>query len=140
MNVPDARFRPAEHLKSREAISALFRGGAYTAKAYPLRLVYRFRESGPPQPPVRIGFVASKRAFRHAHDRNHVKRRMREAFRLHKQVLHRALGSHEGTAIDAMLLFTGRELPTQAQITRAWLKLLTKFEAPPPPSPQRVLP
>ncbi len=77
---------------------------------------------------VQIGFVAPKRSFRRAVDRNFVKRRMREAFRLHQEELYAHLSSTK-TILKGMLIFTGRDLPTQAQVHHAWRKLIRKLVA-----------
>ncbi len=122
----DAGLSAEERLKSRAAIEAVFKG-AESEKAYPLRLVFRYVDVVEGQPPARIGFVAPKRAFRRAHDRNFVKRRMREAYRLQKVDLYASLRERQ-RAIEGMLIFTGRELPDQALLHRTWRKLLRRFD------------
>ena len=43
------------------------------------------------EPPVQLLVSVPKKHFKHAVDRNRVKRQVREAFRLHKQTLHDAV-------------------------------------------------
>lgn len=74
-----------------------------------------------------MGFVASKRNFKRAPDRNHVKRRMRESHRLSKCRLYTWLDERD-QYLEGMLIFTGRELPTQKEITHAWHKLLRRLD------------
>lgn len=74
-----------------------------------------------------MGFVASKRNFKRAPDRNHVKRRMRESHRLSKSRLYTWLDERD-QYLEGMLIFTGRELPTQKEITHAWHKLLRRLD------------
>ena len=107
-------------------------------KAYPLRLVYREfpvqdQADNPVHAdalslPVQIGFVASKRSFKRAVDRNFVKRRMREAYRLHKAPLYAYCGQR-AVRLQGMLIFTGRDLPSQNDLHRAWRKLLRRLDA-----------
>ena len=93
-----------------------------SVKAYPLRLVFRKMPVDATRPWIRVGFVASKRSFRRAHDRNFIKRRMREAVRCDIASLEQEL-SAGNMMLDAMLIFTGRDLPDSAQIATAWKKL-----------------
>ena len=129
MNPPDRTLGKPERLKSRKAIAAAF-GTGQTVKAFPLRLVYRVVAPTEGVPPVRIGFVAPKKAFRRAPDRNHVKRRMREAYRLGKAPLYDFLAAR-GVHLEGMLIFTGRELPDQALLHRSWRKLLRRLGSAP---------
>ncbi len=123
----DFSFSASERLKSRKAIGELF-AGAPSVKAYPLRLVYRLQPRTESQDaPAKMAFVASKRNFKRAPDRNHVKRRMRESHRLTKSVLYNWL-DHRDQYLEGMLIFTGRELPTQKEINQAWRKLLRRLD------------
>jgi len=126
-NLLDYRFGESERLKSRKAIGELF-AGSKSAKAYPLRLVYRLLPKEKTQDaPAKMGFVASKRTFKRAPDRNHVKRRMRESHRLTKSRLYSWLDQRD-EYLEGMLIFTGRDLPTQKEITYAWSKLLRRLD------------
>ena len=127
MNFFDQRLRPTERLKSSPAIEAIFQSNT-SVKAFPLLLVYRDVELQEGVPPAQMGFVASKRSFRRAHDRNFIKRRMRESYRYGKVPLYEWL--HErGLGLQGMLIFTGRELPDQNLLDRTWLKLLKRLDS-----------
>lgn len=133
-NFSDHRLRAAERLKSRKAIQSLFGGESLSAKAYPLRLVYRLEprlaqalEGHPEGPPAQLGFVASKRGFRRAVDRNRLKRLMREAYRGGKPELYAWLAEREAR-LYGMLLYTGRGLPAQREVDKAWRKLLRRLD------------
>ena len=62
--------------------------------AFPLRVVYVNKERAHGEVPVQILISVPKKRFKHAVDRNRVKRQVREAYRLHKQVLY--YGCQEG--------------------------------------------
>lgn len=83
-------FDKTEHLKSQNAIDALFATGD-KFMAYPFRVVYAPATRQPDAPPVQVMVVARKRLFKHAVSRNRFKRLLREAYRLHKQPLFDAL-------------------------------------------------
>jgi len=80
------KFRKEERLRSKRAIDDLFRNGS-SFILYPYRVVYRRLPatlSGGRASLVRILFSVPKRRFHKAVDRNLLKRRMREAYRLQK--------------------------------------------------------
>ena len=79
-------FRKARHLCLRKDIEALFEKGNLNAVAFPLRVVWLWKESGEGVP-YQVMVSVSKRKVRHAVDRNRAKRQMREAFRLNQESL-----------------------------------------------------
>jgi len=75
----------SERLKSEKSICRLFETGSHLS-AYPIRLIYQSTRSTD-NFPFKIGFTVPKKNFNRAVDRNLLKRRMREAYRLNKQIL-----------------------------------------------------
>ena len=73
-------------------METLFGGnGSQSMAAFPLRAVYIRKERAQDDAPVQVLVSVSKRHFKHAVDRNRVKRQVREAYRKNKQVLYEAL-------------------------------------------------
>lgn len=80
----------SERLYLRDAISQLFaKGSSFTV--FPYRVTYRvLPEDDAQEARVAIMTVAPKKRFKHAVDRNHVKRLTREAYRISKLSLQEA--------------------------------------------------
>lgn len=77
---------------SRQLIETLFGGKcSHSLATFPLRIVYRTCERRAEDAPVQLLVSVSKRHFKHAVDRNRVKRQIREAWRCHRQMLVEAL-------------------------------------------------
>ena len=73
-----------ERINSRLLIEKLFGGGGSRAmSAFPIRMVYMFGDDNS-LPPAAMMVSVSKRRFKHAVDRNRVKRQIREAYRKNK--------------------------------------------------------
>ncbi len=96
-------FKSVERIKSRKAIEELIlRGvGYYT---YPLRVVFLFRAKSRNEP-LRVAMSVSRRKFKHAVDRNKIKRRLKEAWRLNKELLRESLNKLNLEA-DVLLIYT----------------------------------
>lgn len=74
----------SERLYLRESIDELFKKGS-SFMAYPYRVTWMIKEEcDARESRVAIMTVAPKKRFKHAVDRNHVKRLTREAYRLQK--------------------------------------------------------
>ncbi|MBQ8270871.1 MAG: ribonuclease P protein component [Bacteroidaceae bacterium] len=95
-------FPLKEHLKSKSVIDKLYATGA-SVTAYPLRAV--FIEIMPEAQEVAATILISvaKKRFRHAVDRNLLKRRIREAYRLNKEPFINYLNEHNKKMAVAIL-------------------------------------
>ena len=89
-NPPRHTFRKAERLCSKKRIEGLFANGR-SLSAFPVRVVYQSfapeAETDVSVSNVQVLVSVSKRHFKHAVDRNRLKRLIREAYRLNKHLL-----------------------------------------------------
>lgn len=122
--IANLRFPTTERLKSRKIIDTLFgEGRAYFT--YPLR-VHILSDNLLDIAPLQVVFAVPKRKFRKAVDRNLIRRRMREAWRLTRQPLIEQLIS-EQIALRIMLTYTGKvEDISYARIFAATNKIITR--------------
>ena len=115
-------LKKAERLCGKKAIDALFAGtDSKSLSAYPIRIVFRPTEEAG----IRILVSVSKKRFRHAVDRNRVKRQLREAYRLNKHILASTEQSTPGMDI-AFIWLTDKHQPSDL-ITRKMIMLLEKI-------------
>jgi len=77
-------FNKEERLCSRKLIDLLFKDGS-SFLLYPFRVSYLFADV-PHSFPVQVVINVSKKRFKRAVDRNLIKRRLREAYRIQKQL------------------------------------------------------
>jgi ribonuclease P protein component len=111
-----------ERLKSVKEISKLFESGK-SFLVYPIKVVWVEAASDLPFP-VQAAFSVSKRNFRHATDRNKLKRRMREAYRLNKFLLYEKLSIQK---ISCIFIYIAREELTYAVIGKSMKTALVKL-------------
>ena len=124
-------FTRQERLKSRKTIARLFKEGN-SFVAYPLRVVWleieservRGGERGEEDFTTQVAISVSKRTFKNAVDRNRMKRRIREAYRLHKHEFYEKLADRN---IALMLTFIAKEDLAFAEIEAGVKKMIRKF-------------
>jgi ribonuclease P protein component len=119
-------FSRPERLKSPERIARLFKEGE-SFLAYPLRIVWMALPDAADAPMAQAAFSVSKRTFRSAVARNQIKRRMREAYRLHKAELYAALASSGCPPLELMVLYIAREPLSYAEIGSGMAKVIRKL-------------
>ncbi|MBU6341096.1 MAG: ribonuclease P protein component [Bacteroidetes bacterium] len=109
-------------------LQALFNGGN-SFVSYPLRVVWAYipAEEMPASPyPAQLAVAVSKRHVKTAVARNSIKRRIREAYRLHKPEFYQKLQQFNGP-IGIMLMYVGKELLPFEDIEAGVLKMIRKF-------------
>ena len=105
-------FRKRERMVSNLLIEALFENGSsQSVSAFPLRAVYQTIERREGHAPVQILISVPKKRFKHAVDRNRVKRQIREAYRQHKQILDGII-SEDKLLLIAFIWLSDRHSPT----------------------------
>lgn len=100
-----------ERLKSRKLIDQLFKEGR-NFNLFPYRVYYLFPQTkaSTVNDNLQFGVGVSTRNFKHAVDRNRIKRLTREAYRLQKVPFQELLQSKQ-LAVALFLIYTGKELP-----------------------------
>lgn len=116
------KFTKAERLSSKKEITALFNEGKSFAISH-IRIVYRFLPKQEERPNAILVSVP-KKYFKHAVDRNLLKRRIREAYRLNKGLL-----QNMPARVEFMLLYQKRRIATFAEIEEIVKKALERILA-----------
>lgn len=120
-------FTKAERLNSKKIIDQLFKKGSEKTNSvflYPFRVVCLFQPSNEKKT-ISIIISVSKRLFKKAVDRNLIKRRIREAYRLNKNLIY----SDESIIFpsDIAFIHVGKEILTFEQIENKMKVVLIKI-------------
>ena len=115
----DYKLPRSRILRGRESIQRLFREGR-VLKERNLDMRYFVFSNGPAS--CHIGFIAGKRTGK-AHERNTMKRRMREAYRLHQHLI-RDITESGNISFQGIFIAKKTGVPYQ-EIERECVRLLT---------------
>jgi ribonuclease P protein component len=117
-------FKKEEKLCSQKIIGEIFLSGT-SFLCYPLKVVWK--EEVLPSPfPAQIVFSVPKRLFKRAHDRNLLKRQLREVYRYRKNELYQFLELNN-RKIAIMIVYIAKEKLEFGQIEGAMTKVILKF-------------
>jgi ribonuclease P protein component len=117
-------YNKFEKLKSRKQIELLFAKGK-SISAFPVKVFYLPVDHTPVHP-VQVGVGVSARNFKKAVDRNTIKRRMREAYRLHKLPLHEHLVAQQ-KSVAVFILWIDKQMPTTAALQELMPAVIEKL-------------
>jgi ribonuclease P protein component len=135
--IVNCQLKKSERLTSQLVIDKLFAGGNASMAAFPLRIVFmkvekensnhsESSEYSEKIPPVSILVSVPKKRFRHAVDRNRMKRLVREAYRLNKHILWEALEGKDYRLALAFVCITDT-LPTFYAVNKSMKKALIRI-------------
>jgi ribonuclease P protein component len=118
-------FKKEERLCNKRLIDKLFHSGS-SFLCYPFKASWLYHTE-PQSYPVQILFSVSKKRYKQAVDRNLIKRRMRESYRLHKQQYLYSLLQAADKTIVLSIGYIGKEIVAHDVIEKKMLKLLNQL-------------
>ncbi len=117
-------FHKEERLCSQKVIGDLFLSGT-SFLCYPLKVVWKDEELLTPFH-AQVVFSVPKRLFKKAHDRNLLKRQLREVYRYRKNEFYQVLEDYD-RKIALMIVYIAKEKVEFGHIETAMNKVIAKF-------------
>lgn len=118
------KFGKVYKLCSRKVIGSLFKEGKQL-RSYPFAVHYNLQALDTPVS-FQVVLSAPKRNFKRAHDRNYIKRLLREAMRKEKGELEEWL-KQENKQLALFILYNQRDMPDYHAVEKGMQKLLAKI-------------
>jgi len=115
-------FAKQERICNRNDFNLLFSDGE-SVFSYPFRCVFCKKESD--KVLVRLAVSISKKKFKLATDRNRIKRRIREAYRLEKQELYHFIPKSSIT-LDILIIYTENKILNYPQFRKGIQGMIKK--------------
>ena len=123
---PNNKFPKIEKLKRTKDIDGLFNGGKSIHET-PIRAIYKKKEDSS-KVSLSVGVSVPKKLIKLAVDRNLLKRRMREAYRLNNQQLKQTLLTSE-TQLNVMFVYGSKQILSYIEIEDKIKVILNRFNS-----------
>ena len=120
------KFYKEERLCSKKSLDLLFKNGS-SFLLYPFRVTYFF-VAEPHQFPAQVVINVAKKRYKHAVDRNLIKRRTREAYRLQKQELLYSFLADKPELLLLSLQYVGKQKYEYAFFEKKLAQALKKLQ------------
>lgn len=115
-----------DRLKSKKVIDSLFVDGQ-SQFTYPLKLSYKLLPLQEGESPLLFSVAVPKKKIRLAVRRNKIKRRIREAYRLHKFPLQECVSTMQKQQLVLMFIYIANEVVTYKVIEKSVSQILKKL-------------
>lgn len=125
-NTSKNTLRKRDKLKSSLEIEAIYHENKFVV-SFPLKCYYSFSEKKEHQNAVRVAFAVPKKNFKLAVERNTLKRRMREAYRLHYHTFFESFSEQNDQQLALFFIYIGKEMADFANITENMLHIFKKL-------------
>jgi ribonuclease P protein component len=119
-------FKKTERLCSKTYINNLFSKGSRVITQFPFRVLWQQVNEPEWKYPAQVLITVSKRSFKSGVDRNHIKRQIRELYRLDKHQLYATLHNKD-LQIIISINYLGKSKLKHAEMKPAFEKLLQKW-------------
>jgi len=123
------KFFKEERLCSKKSLDLLFKEGS-SFLLYPYRATFCF-DAQPHQFPAQVVINVAKKRYKHANERNLIKRRTREAYRLQKQTALYELLPNKEQLLLLSLQYVGKKIYPysflEKKLGQLFQKLLTQI-------------
>jgi len=115
-------FSKRERLCGRDDFQKLFSEGK-SFYCYPFKCVYLWKEAE--RFSARVAVAVSKKKFKHAVDRNKIKRLIRESYRLEKGILYQKYNDIP-QSIDMLIIYTETKICSFSLTQKKLIELINK--------------
>ncbi len=118
-------FKKHERLKSHKVITELFNSGKII-HSHPLKVLYLLSDEVNTEFPAQFAVSVSKKNFKRAVERNYIKRKVRETYRLNKHLFYKELIQNNKKAY-LFVIYTATEDLHITFIEKGIKNLITKL-------------
>jgi ribonuclease P protein component len=125
-NQPNNSFPKRDKLKSSLTIEKLYSTHQFLI-SYPLKCYFLLSPLTEDKSSVRVAFTAPKKTFKKAVERNTLKRRMREAYRLNYKIILEQFINQKDKSLQLLFIYIGKEVSDYQSIEKNMQTILQKL-------------